>query len=76
MERAFMLAESGRMNSLSDLRRQLTAESYDVRQLEGPQLIKKLRSIMHALRTGEPIPEQPPKRVVPHRRRTTVRRDC
>jgi hypothetical protein len=73
MERAFLLAESGRINDLNDLRRQLGAERYDVHQLEGPQLLKKLRALIRAARTGEPVPEPTPAPDA-RRRRTTVRR--
>jgi hypothetical protein len=75
IERAFFLAASGRINDFRDLRLQLTAERYDVRQIDGPHLLKELRALIHAARTGEPIPNPSTTRPSLRRRRTTVRRD-
>ena len=56
LERAFMLAKSGHMNAVSDIRRQLLAERYDASQIQGPHLLKQLRGLIAAARTGSQSP--------------------
>jgi hypothetical protein len=45
LERAFSLARSGEYASLTEIRAQLNAEGYAAGQLEGPQLLKQLRTL-------------------------------
>jgi hypothetical protein len=51
LERAFDLARSGAVKSIYELRRKLNHEGYSADQIEGPQLIAQIRTIIH---------EQPP----------------
>ena len=72
LERAFILAKSGRMNAISDIRRQLLAERYDAGQIQGPHLLKQLRGLIEAARTGQSEPEPPAS--APTRHRAAARR--
>lgn len=51
LERAFELAASGAMTSLSEIRAQLKAEGYSLSQLQGRSLIRQLRQIMREARS-------------------------
>lgn len=44
IERAFELAQSGRFNKVSDIKRQLLDEGFSISQIEGPLLFKQLRA--------------------------------
>ncbi|WP_248311513.1 hypothetical protein [Bosea sp. ASV33] len=46
LERAFELARSGRLETLSELQRALVAEGYALQQLTGPALFEQLRKLM------------------------------
>lgn len=46
IERAFEIAASGEPADIADLRKQLRAEGYDDKQLEGRSLIQQLRGIL------------------------------
>lgn len=46
VERAFELARSGRYANVSDIKRQLSKEGYSITQIEGPMLLKQLRTAM------------------------------
>jgi hypothetical protein len=46
LERAFELAKSGKVASVTDLRAQLKGEGYAQQQIEGPELGRQLRSLI------------------------------
>jgi hypothetical protein len=50
LERAFELAKSGKVASISELRQQLHAERYDTSQINGPALGRQLRGMMRKSR--------------------------
>lgn len=50
MERAFELAESGRLHSVTEIKRTLEREGYSSAQLLGSTLMRQLRTIIHAAR--------------------------
>lgn len=52
LERAFELASTGTHQDVSDLRRQLSLEGLDCRQITGPSLVRQLRQIMRKARFG------------------------
>jgi hypothetical protein len=52
LERAFELARTGRYSGAAEIRNQLKAEGFVLRQLEGPALMKQLRQICQAARTA------------------------
>ena len=45
--RAFQLAKSGDVASVSDIKKQLKAEGYRIDQIEGPTLSKQLRLLIN-----------------------------
>ncbi|HEY4031962.1 MAG TPA: hypothetical protein VGM25_16570 [Caulobacteraceae bacterium] len=45
LERAFALARTGEYPGLSELKTQLKAEGYATLQLEGPSLLRQLRTL-------------------------------
>lgn len=49
--RAFQLAKSGAVASVSDIKKQLKAEGYRIDQIEGPTLSKQLRSLINTAKT-------------------------
>jgi hypothetical protein len=48
LERAFELASSGRCNDIAILRKTLSAEGYDARQVEGRAIVKQLKELTRA----------------------------
>ena len=48
LEPAFELASSGRVGSLSDLRRALEAEDHNTSQVTGPHMMRQLRVLIEA----------------------------
>lgn len=57
IERAFELARSGRVRTVSEIRATLKAEGYDQRHLEGRALVKQLQDILRARQAA--APDQP-----------------
>jgi len=53
LERAFALARTGDYPGVPELRAQLGAEGYALRQLEGPSLIRQLRELCTASSTAK-----------------------
>lgn len=51
-ERAFELAASGRIASISDLRRALAGEGHSSAQITGPQMLRQLRLLIQKARSG------------------------
>lgn len=52
VQRAFELAKSGACAGVKDVRARLNAEGYSPRQIEGPSLLKQLRSLLREARAG------------------------
>jgi hypothetical protein len=52
LERAFILAASGRVHSVEDIREALKAEGFGERQVSGPELSKQLKKLIAAARTS------------------------
>ncbi len=52
LERAFELARSGKVATVSDLRSQIRSEGYSVRDIDGPALGRQLRSIIAKARAA------------------------
>ena len=50
LERAFALARTGEYPGVSELKTQLKAEGYATLQLEGPSLLRQLRTLCAASR--------------------------
>jgi hypothetical protein len=48
IERAFELASSGRCNDITILKKIVSAEGYDARQLEGRAIVKQLKELTRA----------------------------
>lgn len=46
LERAFEIAKTGASMGVTDIRDQLRAEGYEIRQLEGRSLTSQLRSVL------------------------------
>lgn len=46
LERAFELARAGGFGTVSELKRAVTAEGYDRKQLEGPALTRQLSGLL------------------------------
>jgi predicted membrane GTPase involved in stress response len=46
VERAFQLAGSGEVATLSDLRARLRREGYDLNHIVGPALLRQLRTLI------------------------------
>lgn len=60
IERAFELASSGEVTSLSELRRALAGEGYPTAQVVGPQMMRQLRLLMHPPRRASATDSQDP----------------
>jgi hypothetical protein len=43
VERAFQLARSGSVQDVTEIRKVIAREGYDVRQIEGPQIVAQLK---------------------------------
>lgn len=54
LERAFELARSGKYASVTDIKRRLAAERYDLQQVTGPALQKQLREVLQLSRMDTP----------------------
>jgi hypothetical protein len=52
IERAFELAQSGRFSSATQLRQAVSAEGYSAAQITGPALMRQLRDLIGAAKTG------------------------
>lgn len=52
VERAFELARSGTCSSIKEIRTRLGAEGYSAAQIDGPSLIKQLRSVLRDAKGG------------------------
>jgi hypothetical protein len=50
-ERAFELAASGRIASISDLRRALASEGHSSAQVVGPHMLRQLRQLIQQARS-------------------------
>ncbi len=50
IERAFELARSGDYSSVSDIRRMLVVEGYELYQITGPSLLSQLRKLIQSAR--------------------------
>lgn len=48
LERAFELAESGKTDSVEEIRRVLKSEGYSTHQVSGPALLSQLRKLIEA----------------------------
>ena len=46
LERAFQLAKSGEMESISDLKKRLKSEGYSIAQIEGRTINKQLATLI------------------------------
>ena len=57
-ERAFEIAASGRVGSITDLRRALASEGHSSTQVVGPQMLRQLRQLIEQAksRTESPPP--------------------
>ncbi len=53
LERAFEIARTGAYISIGDIRRQLSREGFDVRQLEGRTLTRQLMDASRAAREAK-----------------------
>ena len=53
LERAFELARSGKYTSITDLKRDLSAEGYVAGQIEGFSLVRQLRQLMIAAQASQ-----------------------
>ena len=51
IERAFQLAKSGSYATITDIRKQLTAEGYGVGQITWGALLKQLKALIKAARS-------------------------
>ena len=45
IERAFLLADTGRFVSASEIKLQLSSEGYSTTQITGPALLRQIRSV-------------------------------
>lgn len=52
LERAFELAKSGDCGTVDDIRKRLKAEGYRSETVTGPTLLKQLRTLITAARSG------------------------
>jgi hypothetical protein len=48
VERAFQLARSGSVQDATEIRRVIAREGYDVRQIEGSQIVAQLKDLIRA----------------------------
>jgi hypothetical protein len=67
LERAFQLAESGRVAGVTDIVSTLKHEGYRIDQVQGPQLLAQLRKLIGASRVVEAMDAATPaKKRGPH----------
>ena len=60
LERAFELAKSGRLSSVSEIRRALSKEGYETTQMDGPLLRRQIMAIIKASAGGRDDPSPLP----------------
>jgi len=59
LERAFQLARSGRVSTITEISGSLRRERYDTRQIEGPALRRQLMKLMKAARLEDRTADRP-----------------
>ena len=55
LERAFDMARTGAYRSVEDLKRRLSNEGYDCRQIDGRQLKMQLSALLKAAKSSDPL---------------------
>lgn len=59
LERAFQLAKSGQVSTITEMVKSLRRDRYDTRQIEGPALRRQLTSLIKAARLDDRTADRP-----------------